>query len=100
MISQIKKRDGRIVSFSKDKISRAIFLAAKGVGGSDFETAEGLSDKVVNYVLSKIDNNEIPSVEFVQDCVEKILIKDGHAKTAKAYILHRDKRTRLQSSKI
>jgi ribonucleoside-triphosphate reductase (formate) len=98
MISQIRKRDGRVVGFSKDKISRAIFLAAQGVGGSDFETSDILSDKVVNYVFSKI-NNEIPSVEFVQDCVEKVLIEDGHAKTAKAYILYRDKRTRYRNTK-
>jgi ribonucleoside-triphosphate reductase (formate) len=99
MISQIRKRDGRIVNFSKDKISRAIFLAAQGVGGSDFETSEMIADKVVNYVLTKIPMDEVPNVEFVQDCVEKVLIEDGHAKTAKAYILHRDKRTRYRSAK-
>lgn len=99
MISQIRKRDGRIAAFSKDKISRAIFLAAKGVGGSDFETAELLSEKVVNYALSKINLDEIPNVEFIQDCVEKVLIEDGHARTAKAYILHRDKRTRYRNAK-
>lgn len=99
MISQIRKRDGRIVAFSKDKISRAIFLAAQGVGGSDFATAEALSDKVINYVLGSICDGEIPNVEFIQDSVEKILIKDGHAKTAKAYILHRDKRTRYRNAK-
>lgn len=99
MISQIKKRDGRTVGFSKDKISRAIFLAAKEVGGSDFDTADILSDKVVSYVLSKIALEEVPNVEFIQDCVEKVLIEDGHAKTAKAYILHRDKRTRYRDAK-
>jgi anaerobic ribonucleoside-triphosphate reductase len=99
MISQIRKRDGRVVGFSKDKISRAIFLAAKGVGGSDFETADILADKVVSYVLSKINLDEVPSVEFLQDSVEKVLIEDGHAKTAKAYILHRDKRTRYRNAK-
>lgn len=99
MISQIKKRDGRVVGFSKDKISRAIFLAAKGVGGSDFETAELLTEKVISYVISKINIDEVPTVEFVQDCVEKVLIEDGHARTAKAYILHRDKRTRYRDAK-
>lgn len=99
MISQIKKRDGRVVGFSKDKISRAIFLAAQGVGGSDFETADILADKVVSYVLGKIKFDEVPNVEFLQDCVEKVLIEEGHAKTAKAYILHRDKRTRYRDAK-
>lgn len=99
MFTQIKKRDGRVVNFSKDKITRAIFLAAQGVGGSDFATAEELSDKVINYMLSKMSKDEIPDVEFVQDCVEKILIEDGHAKTAKAYILYRAKRTRYREAK-
>lgn len=99
MFTQIKKRDGRVVSFSKDKIARAIFLAAQGVGGSDFETAEILADKVFNYMLNLSSGNEIPHVEFVQDCVEKVLIEDGHAMTAKAYILHRDKRTRYREAK-
>lgn len=99
MFTQIKKRDGRVVNFSKDKISRAIFLAAQGVGGSDFDTAEILADKVLNYMLNKVQADEIPHVEFVQDCVEKVLIEDGHAMTAKAYILHRDKRTRYREAK-
>lgn len=99
MFTQIRKRDGRVVSFSKDKISRAIFLAAQGVGGSDFEKAELLSDKVLNYMASVLKTDEIPYVEFVQDCVEKVLIEEGHARTAKAYILHRNKRTRYREGK-
>lgn len=99
MISQVRKRDGRVVGFSKAKISRAIFLAAQGVGGSDFETADLLSDKVVSYALGNMNFDETPSVEFLQDCVEKVLIEDGHAKTAKAFILHRDKRTRYRDAK-
>lgn len=99
MISQIRKRDGRITAFSKDKISRAIFLAAQEVGGSDFEIAEMLADKVINYALGHMPANDIPGVEFIQDCVEKILIEDGHARTAKGYILHRDKRTRYRNAK-
>lgn len=99
MFQQIKKRDGRVVSFSKDKITRAIFLAAQGVGGSDFATAEILSDKVINYMLGKLSPDEVPDVEFVQDCVEKVLIEDGHARTAKAFILYRAKRTRYREGK-
>lgn len=99
MFTQIKKRDGRVLNFSKDKIARAIFLAAQGVGGSDFNTAEILADKVINYMLVNMKPQEIPDVEFVQDCVEKVLIEDGHAKTAKAFILYRNKRTRYREAK-
>lgn len=99
MFTQIRKRDGRISNFSKDKITRAIFLAAQEVGGSDFEKAEMLSDKVISYMLGSLNLNDIPDVEFVQDCVEKVLIENGHARTAKAYILYRDKRTRHRDAK-
>lgn len=99
MFNQIKKRDGRIVNFSKDKIARAIFLAAREVGGSDFEMAEQVADKVLNYMATVVKEDEIPTVEFVQDCVEKVLIEDGHARTAKAYILYRAKRTRYREAK-
>ncbi|MBZ4663838.1 MAG: nrdD [Caloramator sp.] len=99
MFSQIRKRDGRIVNFSKEKISRAIFMAAREVGGSDFAMADSIADKVINYMASVLSQDEIPTVEFVQDCVEKVLIEDGHAKTAKAYILYRAKRTRYREAK-
>ncbi|CDF57843.1 anaerobic ribonucleoside-triphosphate reductase [Thermobrachium celere] len=99
MFSQIKKRDGRIVNFSKEKISRAIFMSAREVGGSDFAMADSIADKVINYMATVLPPDEIPTVEFVQDCVEKVLIEDGHAKTAKAYILYRAKRTRYREAK-
>jgi len=99
MYSQIRKRDGRLVNFSSDKIAQAIFKAAKVVGGYDYETSIMLADKVVQYMAGQIGTDEIPDVEFVQDCVEKVLIENGHAKTAKAYILYRDKRTRFREAK-
>ena len=57
-----------------------------------------LAEVVVNY-LSKVMASGIPSVEEVQDAVEKVLIETGHAKTAKAYILYRDRRTRMREAK-
>ncbi|MEG2891793.1 MAG: anaerobic ribonucleoside-triphosphate reductase [Clostridium sp.] len=99
MVTEIKKRDGRLVSFSKEKIARAIFLAAQGVGGSDYSTAELLAEKVVSKLLNGLDGSSVPGVEDVQDTVEKVLIEEGHAKTAKAYILHRNKRTRYREAK-
>jgi len=94
----IMKRDGRIVEFNLDQISEAIFKAAKAVGGEDRQLAGELAQVVVNY-LKKTKETGIPSVEEVQDAVEKVLIETGHAKTAKAYILYRDQRTRLRDAK-
>jgi ribonucleoside-triphosphate reductase len=98
VFSSIQKRDGRVVSFDVEKISEAIFKAAQSVGGQDMETARGLAAQVVNY-LKVEEKIALPSVEEVQDAVEKILIENGHARTAKAYILYRDHRTRIREGK-
>ncbi len=97
-LKNVKKRDGRIVPFDKNKITEAIFKAAKAVGGEDRYLAEDLADSVTFY-LQKQFVNKIPAVEEIQDIVEKVLIKTGHAKTAKAYILYREKRARIRKIK-
>jgi len=94
----IQKRDGRIVPFDIEKIVSAIFKAAQAVGGDDVTMARQLAGKVVEYLM-KEKKVALPSVEEVQDAVEKILIENGHAKTAKAYILYRDRRTRIREGK-
>ena len=98
MITQIRKRNGNVVPFEKEKITNAIFKAAHAVGGTDKKTAEKLAEKVLE-LASKQYKDIIPSVEDVQDLVEKVLIEDGHAKTAKAYILWRDKRAQIRRYK-
>ncbi|MDD3269910.1 MAG: ribonucleoside triphosphate reductase [Syntrophomonadaceae bacterium] len=87
-ISKIKKRDGRIVPFEKEKITTAIWKAAQAVGGKEFQTALDLTDKVVE-IAQYVDDDEIATVESLQDLVERVLVKNGHYKTAKAYILYR-----------
>lgn len=89
-IQKIKKRNGSITSFDQNKITEAIWKAAQSVGGSNREMAEQISNQVaaVIEVFFK-DENNLPSVEQIQDLVEKILIEGGHAKTAKAFILYR-----------
>ena len=95
MISQIKKRDGRIGYFDIKKISEAIFKAAKSASGHDKNLADELALKVVTYIENNIVD-PIPSVEEVQDCVEKVLIKEGHSSTAKEYILYRAQRNKVR----
>ena len=94
MIIKIKKRDGRTVTFNIEKIANAIYKAAQSVGGSDQEEALVLSGKVVDMLMEK--NLTSPTVEQIQDCVEDVLINEGHAATAKAYILYRSERTRAR----
>lgn len=95
MINMIIKRDGRKTGFQLSKISAAIFGAAKDAGGNDYEMATKLAHQVVEY-LENEGITEETTVEHVQDVVEKILIENGHAQTAKAYILHRADRTRVR----
>lgn len=95
MITKIQKRDGRIVTFNIEKIANAIYKAAESMGGSDYDEALEIAGRVCDYIESS-EKNKIPSVEEIQDAVEKILIEEGHASTAKAYILYRANRTRVR----
>ena len=95
-IRQIVKRDGRRVPFDQTKITNAIYAAANVLGGQDRNTAEQLSSDIVTYLTDELRITE-PTVEQVQDAVEKILIEKGHARTAKEYILYRAERTRIRN---
>lgn len=94
-ITKIKKRDGRETDFDITKISEAIYKAAEVLGGKDRDMANYLARQVELYML-EICHNTTPTVEQVQDAVEKILIENGHARTAKEYILYRAERTRIR----
>lgn len=91
MLRHIRKRDGRIKDFVPEKIACAIFKAAQACGGNDYTLAEQLADQVATAV-ERLFPAVIPTVEDVQDLVEKVLIENNHAHTAKAYILYREKR--------
>jgi ribonucleoside-triphosphate reductase len=99
MFTEIKKRDGRIVPFDAEKITEAIFKAVRSVGGENRKIAENLAKQVVAALTARGYNGVIPTVEDAQDEVEKVLINNGHARTAKAYILYRAKRTRIREGK-
>lgn len=95
MITKIRKRDGREVPFNIEKIANAIFKATRAVGEEDYETSLALAEKVVEN-LHKNLNTKVPSVEEIQDIVERVLIEEGYAQTAKEYILYRAERTRIR----
>ncbi|MFY9176155.1 MAG: anaerobic ribonucleoside triphosphate reductase [Caldicoprobacterales bacterium] len=95
MITKIRKRDGREVPFNLEKIANAIFKAATACGGNDYNMAMELANQVAS-ILNQEMNGQVPTVEHIQDIVEKVLIENGHASTAKAYILYRAERTRVR----
>ena len=98
-IQYICKRDGRIVPFDSDKITDAIFKAVKAVGGTSREMAEVVCKSVVDILNIVYKDGRIPTVENVQDLVEKMLIERGHAEFAKAYIIYREQHRRIRESK-
>ena len=91
MVKQVYKRNGDKQNFEADKIAQAIFKAAKACGGEDEAKANELAAEVVAIINEKYDG-KIPTVEDIQNVVEKVLIENRHAQTAKAYILYREKR--------
>ncbi len=98
-IKQIRKRDGRIVKFEKSKITDAVLKALTATGEQDGILADRLAGKVVEHLESQTPKNRIPNVEEIQDIVEHVLMSEGHAKTAKAYILYRRERAKIREAK-
>ena len=97
-ISHVIKRTGTVVPFNRERITNAIYRAAVAVGGRDREIAEKLADQVVEILEKTTPPGSPPTVEDIQDIVERVLIKNEHARTAKAYILYREERSRHRRS--
>lgn len=95
IVTRIRKRDGREVPFNIEKIADAIFKAAQAVGGNNYDTAMYLAGQVADEVCAT-SANKVPTVEQIQDIVERVLIETDHARTAKAYILYRADRTKAR----
>lgn len=93
-VKSIIKRDGRQVAFDPSKITSAIMKSVKQVGGDDESEAKRMTDIIVS--LLEKTGEESPKVETIQNLVEKVLIEEGHAKTAKEYILFRANRDRVR----
>lgn len=85
----VRKREGKLESFDQDRITNAVWKAAKAVGGKDREQARKISDQVLAELKKRFGEDGVPTVEEIQDLVEKTLIENSHARTAKAYILYR-----------
>jgi len=99
MISQIRKRDGRVLPFDHNKIVVAITKAMQAACEVDRLAAQKCSDRVVSILQDELKMGEIADVERVQDTVERAIIEQGLTKTAKAYILYRQKRAEIRETK-
>ena len=95
MVKSIIKRDGRVVEYNISKIENAIIKAMNAVGDKEIKIAK----KIAKEVETKVDelySEKTPTVEEIQDIVEKTLMRKGYEDVAKAYILYRDKRNRVR----
>src|SRR3989344_8240986 len=98
VLAQVKKRDGRIVPFDASRITRAVTLAMEAVKEGDLKNDPArVSESVVKELQKKYVSGGIPDIEAIQDVVEEQLILMDFAKTAKAYILYRQKRAEVRS---
>ena len=95
MYIKIRKRDGKVVPFAKEKIAIAIGKAGKATGEFSEETAEKLTEQVLARAQSTL-NTKTPTVEEIQDVVEEILLASSYKKTAKSYIIYRDQHAKVR----
>jgi len=95
MFEKIRKRNGMIVKFDADKITKAI--ADAGIATSEFDKkiAQNLTLKVLS-LAQQVITHKIPTVEQIQDIVEEVLLSSPYRKTAKAYIIYRDQHARIR----
>ena len=99
LIKQVKKRNGKLVDFDVKKIFNAVFKAMLATGeGTEFDASRVAEQVVLQLSKAHIKNaGYTPTVEEVQDAVERELMWEDFVETAKAYILYRSKRAELRS---
>jgi len=97
-IVKVEKRDGSIVDFDQEKITKAILKALTATKQGDGKKSKKLSEKVVSFLNRRFKKDEVPKVEEIQDIVEEVLILENYIETAKSYILYREQHRRLRDT--
>ncbi len=96
---QIIKRDGSLVAFDRVRISTAIFKASAATGAADREAAEAMALEVERQLEASYGTGSVPTVEDIQDVVEDVLLRQGHTRTARAYMIYRNDRARARAAR-
>lgn len=100
IFKSVRKRDGRVVSFDQNRITRAVYRAMQATGEGDLSKDPiFVSEKVLKLLLKKFKTDYTPNIEEIQDAVEEILILSDFPKTAKAYILYRQQRFQVREKR-
>ena len=97
-VTQIRKRDGRLVAFEEGKIATVIAKAIESVRSPDSALAEQLARRVSDDLEQRF-SRQIPNVEDIQDAVERVLIESGNGDVAKSFILYRQRRADIRQAK-
>jgi len=97
-ITKIKKRDNTVVDFEIDKVRSVIFKAITAAGEGDGKKTKKVLEGVIKILNRRFKVDEIPDVEQIQDIIEEVLILEGFARTAKAYILYREQRRKIREA--
>ena len=95
-ITKVEKRDGIIVPFDQERIRDVVFKALTATDQGDGKKSSRVAKRVTQILNRRFKKDEIPHVEQIQDIVEEVLILEGLAETAKAYILYREQRKRIR----
>ncbi len=99
-ITKVKKRDGRIVDFEQEKITKAVFKAMQAIGEGNLDKDPSrITERVVRELKKRYPPGHIPNVEEIQDLIEEMLIVMDFPKTAKAYILYRQERAKIREKR-
>jgi ribonucleoside-triphosphate reductase (formate) len=96
---KVQKRDGRVVEFNSEKIYDALSKAADEVGKNYEPLTREMTAKIVREISKHVSEDGLISVEDIQDLLEKVLVEDGHYRTAKAYIIYRKQHETLRDMK-
>lgn len=98
-VKKVIKSDGKLEDFNIEKIANSIWYAAQNVGGKDDELPKILAGEVCVLLETKSNGRQEIASSLIGECVEKVLIEKGHAKTAKAYILYRENKKHQRQDK-
>jgi ribonucleoside-diphosphate reductase alpha chain len=99
LTKKVLKSNGSYEDFDTKKISRGIWSAARDVGGKDDKLPIVLAKQVVEHLETKLNGEMVVTSSIVGEAVEKILIENGHAKTAKAFIVYRENKKHVRQDK-
>lgn len=97
-MKQVRKRDGRVVDFDRQKIIQAVKKAFASVDGEVNPYSAEKANNIANYIEEHINDDDVVDIEQIQDLVEHGLMSSKRKDVAKAYILYRDERTRARGN--